>query len=84
MGPVIADVGNHGRVDGWDKAQALSFENARRSDIAASITELQNLVLSTAGMENFLQELSVPRRSTSCGAPRRTATSSYATLPARS
>ncbi len=59
MGPVIADVGNHGRVDGWDKAQALSFENARRSDIAASITELQNLVLSTAGMENFLQELSV-------------------------
>ena len=56
MGPVIADVGNHSRLDGWDKAQALSFEYARRSDIAASITELQNLVLSTAGMENFLQE----------------------------
>ena len=59
MGPVIADVGNHGRDGGWDKAQALSFEDARRSDIAASITELQNLVLSTAGMENFLQELAV-------------------------
>jgi hypothetical protein len=57
MGPVIADVGNHGRVGGWDKAQALSFQDSRRSDIAASITELQNLVLSTAGMENFLQEL---------------------------
>ena len=58
MGPVIADVDNHGRVGGWDKAQALSFEDARRSDIAG-ITELQNLVLSTAGMENFLQELAV-------------------------
>ena len=59
MGPVIADVGNHGRDGGWDKAQALTFEDARRSDIAASITELQNLLLSTAGMENFLQELAV-------------------------
>ena len=56
MGPVIADVGNHGRLDGWDRNKALSFENARRSDIAASITELQNLVLTTAGMEDFLQE----------------------------
>lgn len=59
MGPVIADVGNHGRDGGWDEAQALSFEDARRSDIAASITELQNLVLTTAGMEDFLQELAV-------------------------
>jgi hypothetical protein len=59
MGPVIADVGNHGRDSSWDKAQALTFEHARRSDIAASITELQNLLLSTAGMENFLQELAV-------------------------
>jgi hypothetical protein len=55
MGPVIADVGNQRRDGGWDKAQALTFEDARRSDIAASTAELQNLGLSTAGMENFLQ-----------------------------
>src|ERR1700735_692407 len=59
MGPVIADVGNHSRDGGWDKAQALSSEDSRRSDIAASITELQNLVLSTAGVEYFLQQRAV-------------------------
>jgi GAF domain-containing protein len=59
MGRVIADVGNHGRTGGRDKAQALTPEDPRRDDVAASITELQHLVLATASMQNFLQELAV-------------------------
>ncbi len=59
MGRVIADVGNHGRAGGRDEAQALTSEDPGRDDVAASITELQYLLLATAGMEDFLRELAV-------------------------
>jgi GAF domain-containing protein len=59
MGRVIADVGYHGRAGGREKARALTFENLSRDDVAASITELQYLLLATAGIEDFMQELAV-------------------------
>jgi GAF domain-containing protein len=59
MGRVIADVDNHGRAGGREKAQALASEDPRRDDVAASIMELQYLLLATSGMQDFLQELAV-------------------------
>jgi GAF domain-containing protein len=41
------------------QAQALSSQHPDRDDLAASITELQNLLLAASSTEEFLQELAV-------------------------
>lgn len=41
------------------QAQAMALEDRGIGNLAASITELQNLLLATASLEDFLQELAV-------------------------